>query len=315
MEKKALDFIVIGAQKAGTTALYKYLAAHPGIYLPLVKETNFFSDDENYRKGGEFLFSEHYRNAAPSKKWGDVSPSYMAGGFAAPVEEIARRIFVHAPGVKLIAALRHPVERAYSHYKMSVRRGWEKRSFAEAVREQMSRRGEALERPTETNSYLAWGEYGRILEIYGEKFDRDTLFVTTAEALASDPGRIVKQIFAFIGVDPEFTPPNLGKRYHVGGKERRLSWLPNDVDKISFLPWKIRLAYRKLPLSWRMSARFWLEIWNTKPSRQDSGGLPALDPALREDLVRYFSADVGRLGELGIETGWEEWQASRAPLT
>ncbi len=125
-------FFIIGAQKGGTTALFEYLRHHPEVYMPPEKEAEFFTGSESDRGGlgrvssEKFLTSPHEARIA-----GTASPQYMCDP-AVPVRMAAR-----VPDARLIAVLRDPVERAVSHYKMAYRRGDERRSFVQAVREQL----------------------------------------------------------------------------------------------------------------------------------------------------------------------------------
>lgn len=107
----APDFLIVGAQKAGTTALYSYLAQHPNILATEKKEHHFFNCDKNYIKGSRF-----YCNLFPQKEANqfvfDASPGYLVD-YRSPV-----RICNYNPRIKMIAILRNPVDRAYSAWQM-----------------------------------------------------------------------------------------------------------------------------------------------------------------------------------------------------
>lgn len=121
-----VDFLVIGAQKSGTTSLFHYLRAHPRIHIPFVKEIGFFSNERKFRKGVQW-YLKHFSDAEPHQIVGEVSPQYMAHP-AAP-----GRIHSLFPDTRLIAVLRNPIDRAHSAYRMAVRRGGEKRAVEEAL--------------------------------------------------------------------------------------------------------------------------------------------------------------------------------------
>ncbi|HLC30378.1 MAG TPA: sulfotransferase, partial [Dehalococcoidia bacterium] len=126
------NFFIVGAPRAGTTSLHAYLRKIPSIYLPPIKEINFFSqfspvewpipsiDDENWYRG---LFAD----AGDRPAVGDATPTYLYD------EGAAQRIFARIPGAKIIILLRDPIDRAYSHYLMAVNKGWEQRPFYQAV--------------------------------------------------------------------------------------------------------------------------------------------------------------------------------------
>jgi hypothetical protein len=171
--KDRLDFLVIGAQKAGTTSLFEYLRLHPEIHMPPGKEVPYFSDDGMVAHGWEAYLGQTFAGTDPSLSWGTASPQYMAGAVlmpagpvgGAPERVVPERIRERLPEARLVAILRDPVARAESHHRMMRLRGEEPRSFDRAVAELL--RPEALEQarrePTPTSAYVAWGEYGRIL--------------------------------------------------------------------------------------------------------------------------------------------------------
>lgn len=77
--KSRLDFLVIGAQKAGTTSLFEYLRQHPAIYMPPGKEVPYFSDDAMVDRGWDAYLTQTFAYADPALAWGTASPQYMAG--------------------------------------------------------------------------------------------------------------------------------------------------------------------------------------------------------------------------------------------
>jgi hypothetical protein len=165
-EKDLLDFIVIGAQKAGTTSLFQYLRYHPEISLPAGKEVPYFSHDALYARG----WAAYMRNLAryeaisdPMRKWGTVTPQYMVGGVLQATADVAiknnydertvpLRIHERLPDVRMIAILRDPVERALSHHRMAVMIGRERRSFDDVVGELL--RPNALDRARDRKSVV-----------------------------------------------------------------------------------------------------------------------------------------------------------------
>lgn len=238
-EKEILDFIIIGAQKAGTTSLFAHLSRHPEISLPAGKEVPYFSHDSVYERGWTPYIRRlagHAAFADRASKWGTVTPQYMVGGVYQPGGDVAARNYdertlpsrIHEclPNVRLIAILRDPVERALSHHRMLVMRGIERRSFDNAIGELL--RPDALERarkcPRERTGYVAWGEYGRILAGYLDVFPREQLLVVFTEELERSPAQLLSRIQEFIGVRADFEAEDLGARYQAGVIERGFSW-------------------------------------------------------------------------------------------
>jgi hypothetical protein len=241
-DKDILDFIVIGAQKAGTTSLFQYLRHHPEISLPAGKEVPFFSHDNVYTRGwsaymGNLARHAYEAGADPASKWGTVTPQYMLGGVYESSGDAASgngydertvplRMRERLPDIRLIAILRDPVERALSHHRMAVTVGRERRSFDDAIGELL--RTEVLEAarrcPQENTGYITWGEYGRILAGYFEVFPREQILVVFTEELERTPAQLLSRIHEFIGVGADFEADNLGARYHVGSTAPGFSW-------------------------------------------------------------------------------------------
>lgn len=117
-----LHFLVIGAQKAGTTTLHTILRMHGQLWLPPDKEVPFFSDTGAWPDFQSFL-ADAYRGAPANRLWGAVSPQYMRGGKGISTRDVASRVATAVPDVKLIAVLRDPIERAMSEWRMASRRG------------------------------------------------------------------------------------------------------------------------------------------------------------------------------------------------
>lgn len=108
------DFIIIGAQKGGTSSLFSYLKQHSQLQLPDKKEIHFFDND--YQKGVNWYRSHFPMKIFDNIKTGEATPYYLFHPHA------PQRIFQHCPKVKLIVMLRNPTDRAYSHYMMQNKR-------------------------------------------------------------------------------------------------------------------------------------------------------------------------------------------------
>jgi hypothetical protein len=320
--KEAFDFLVIGAQKAGTTALAEYLRQHPELSIPPGKEAPFYSHDARWHGGWQAFARKAFAFAPEATLWGTATPHYMLGSLyeasatalsdePRPERIVPGRIRRHSPGVKLVAVLRDPVGRAYSHYRMEILRGSERGGFAEALERLL--RAETLERarrqPTETSSYVTAGEYGRILEPYFELFGAPQVHVCFTRDLEREPAEVLRRIWLFLGVDDRVVPANLGKRYRVGASRRRAAWLDLDrlQDWLSSRP-AVRRCWRALPAPARqridtafdgLSYRF--DLWNRSPNHSAEGIGEAVEARLRE----HYAPDRARLvALLGNEVPW-----------
>ncbi len=197
------DFLVIGAQKAGTTALYAYLRWHPGITGPSWKEVSYF--DRHWWRG-EAWYRGQFPLRSRGRLVGEASPSYL---FHPLAPERARSL---VPEARLVALLRDPVARAYSHYQHEVALGREPLSFEDALAAEDDRtRGEverlladprAFSRAWWDHTYAARGLYAEQLERWLAVFPREQLLVVTTDELGEAPGEAYASILAFLGAPP-----------------------------------------------------------------------------------------------------------------
>jgi len=198
-------FLVIGAQKAGTTALYAYLRQHPAITGPSWKEVSFF--DRHYARG-EAWYRGNFPNSlrARGDLVGEASPSYLFHPLA------PERVTGLVPDAKLIALVRNPVDRAYSHYQHEVALDREPLSFEDALAAEEERlRGEEdhmLADPAYFShawwnyTYRARGLYADQLERWLAVFPREQLLIVPTDDLAADPGATYARVLEFLGAVP-----------------------------------------------------------------------------------------------------------------
>jgi len=197
------NFLIIGAQKAGTTALYAYLRRHEAITGPAWKEVSYF--DRHYRRGSAW-YRGNFPLRAGTRIVGEASPSYLFHP-AAP-----ERAAALVPEVRLIVLVRDPVERALSHYHHEVALGRELLSFEEALACEDERMAGELERMLEdpsyfsrawwSHTYLARGRYAEQLERWLVHFPREQLLVLSSEELAARPDEAYARVLAFLGAPP-----------------------------------------------------------------------------------------------------------------
>lgn len=197
------DFLILGAQKAGTTALYAYLRWHPEITGPAWKEVSYF--DRHYRRG-ERWYRGHFPTRAGERVVGEASPGYLFHPLA------PERVRATVPHAKLIVLLRDPVDRALSHYHHEVALGREALSFEEAIEAEPGRtRGEEerlLRDPGYfshawwDHTYLARGRYAEQLERWLSVFPREQLLVVGSDELAAEPARAYAQVLELLGAPP-----------------------------------------------------------------------------------------------------------------
>ena len=294
---RQLNFLIVGAQKSGTTSLYEYLSAHPDVYMPGAKEIEFFSDDNKYKKGTEWYLHDCFVRSSGEPIKGEASTHYMMFDY------VPERIKSHFPDVKLVMLLRNPVERAYSHYSMAVRRNVESDSFGKAVARLIKRGAVTSVAIDHNREYVMFGEYGRILQNYLQYFDQSQIKVVFTEELKREPEEVVRSLFNFIGACPDFVPGNLGKRYHKSGVQRIPGvneWLRGSLAQLKRRHWFNRYF-------WRIDFDgflFWVETQLNVKKEKSSGPTDAETNTLCE----YYKSDVLILeNAIGRKVPWREF--------
>jgi len=279
------NVIVIGAAKAGTTALYWYLAEHPQVFMSQVKETNFFAyglDGEGNLLYGdpevhhfpvttlaayERLFAETGGAAAV----GEASPIYLE------CPQAAGRIRALLPEVRLVCSLRQPVDRAYSDYQMYLRH-----------------RGQRLDPGRDLSPSSAWaqpdsrwmriGRYHEQLCRYFDVFPRQQIQVHLFDDLKRDPVGVARQVYRFLGLDVAFAP-DVQTPHALGGMPSSRT-----VERV--------LTNRKVG-AW---VKPWLPVraahWVRRLRARNLEKAPPLPVDLRQRLTEPFREDIRRTSEL-----------------
>jgi Sulfotransferase domain len=206
------DFIIIGVQRGGTTSLFHYLSQHPDVDSSSRKEVHFF--DLHYERGTRWYRSHFPLQLARRRAQqqgrnfitGEGTPYYIYHPHA------ARRIRQVTPHAKLIVLLRHPVDRAYSHYQKMVRGKVEDLSFEAAIEREAERIQDEERRLREDESYqslahqhysyLARGHYAEQLQRWLELFPGEQLLILKSEDLYSDPATVVQKTMEFLNLRP-----------------------------------------------------------------------------------------------------------------
>lgn len=208
------DFIIIGAQKAGTTSLHGYLRQHPDVLPSAHKEIHYF-DGRRYVRGDDW-YRRQFLDPEDLKGIGKLNGRRLISGEATPYylfhPQVPGRIFKTAPDVKLIALLRDPVARAYSHYRHNVRVKKEPLSFSEALKREdeilPEEHARILSEPTYRSeahhrfSYKLRGCYSEQIERYHRLFPKEQLLIVKAEDLFQEPRETYAQILKFLELRP-----------------------------------------------------------------------------------------------------------------
>lgn len=222
------DFIIIGAQRSGTTSLHSYLSQHPQIIPPFEKEIHFFNgglipDIDNYVRGKKW-YSAHFPLRLclkPNKITFEATPLYLFNPLS------AKRIFDLVPNVKIIALLRNPTERAISQYFHKVKGGRENLCIQSAFEKEEERINPLIRNKDYKNdyfihfSYKQRGMYKLQIERYYRYFSKDQIYLLQSENFFTDPEGSLKRIFEFLKIESNvkirnLKPKNVSKnRYKV----------------------------------------------------------------------------------------------------
>lgn len=265
------NLLVIGAQKAGTSSLHRYLDLHPEISMSHNKELNFFM---LHSEPSDAEFQRYKQNFDPrARVRGESSPNYTC---YPQVSGIPERIHRLIPDAKLIYMVRDPIERAVSSYLQ-----------ARAIGEDLRPIADALEDPN--TWYVSRGLYYAQLERYLPYFRQEQILVVAQEALLAQRAETMRRIFGFLDVDQSFWSPGFEQRWEVSSGKGRLYKFAYRASR--------RIAgpefWRRLPTGVR-----WLGERIVYSPRDDESSRPDLDEGLRERLTERFREDARKLREL-----------------
>jgi Sulfotransferase family len=278
------NFIVIGAAKAGTTALYHYLAEHPQVFMSPVKETNYFAYGLDGQ--GHLLYGDPEVHSFPIKTLPEYEELFAGAdnavgiGEASPIylesPQAAGRIRELIPAARLICSLRHPVDRAYSNYQMYLRR-----------------RGLRLNPTQDLTATSPWarpdsrhmriGFYYEQLARYFDAFPGDHIHVFLFDDLKRNAVETVQNVYRFLNVDPAFVP-DFSSPHAVGG-------MPSSL--------LVEGVLARSPVS---AVKTWIPKraanWVRRLRARNMRQAPSLPAELRKQLTRPFRDDIEKTSKL-----------------
>jgi len=284
------DFLVIGAARAGTTSLYRYLKSHPQIYLSPIKEHKYFAYPETrpilvgpHRTTPIVWKLEDYRRLFQTRAGeiaaGEMSPQYL---YTECSPAAIRKLI---PEAKLIAILRDPAERAFSHFCHNRSGGIESLSdFRAALAAEDERIAQGW---WPAFHYRNRGYYSRQLRRYFALFPREQMLILFFDDLVADCHEFLRKICAFLGVD-ENQPFDTSERDNATIGIPRSSVLRRFLRSAGTAKRMIRAVLPEGTRS-RLFDRFSRVIWNPTPVFQ---------PGVRAQLVSDFKPDIQALQEV-----------------
>jgi len=294
------NFLLIGAARSGSTALFDYLGQHPQIFVSDPKEPHFFAfedrppeftgpgDEEEINRVAvtdECAYRALFRAVGDARAVGEGSVSYLY--YPRAVWNIRRRI----PRIQLVCILRNPADRAYSAFRFSRARMYEPLAdFREALEREEKRIAAGWHHIWH---YRRMGRYHEQLRRFYREFDAEQIRVYRFEDFVRDPRPVLRDCFGFLRVDPCFRPR--WKPVTVPSGEPRVEALQRYL--LEAAPVK-RMVKRILPgrIRRRLSRRI----------RKANLRKPPMDPALRQELLEGYRDGIYELSELtGRDfTGW-----------
>lgn len=289
------NLFIVGAPKAGTTFLYKYLAAHPDVFMCAVKEPHYFATDLKLPWAPSLTETEYLGlfEGAKTTIVGEASTWYLYSRTA------ARQIHSFNPAAKILVSLRNPVDLLYSLYWHRRFVGNETATSLEQALDDERRRREATEGAV--SSFLGFGpvyqdlpRYAAQLERYLALFPRSNVYIQLFDEMISAPERCYRSISEFLGVRsdfiPDFGPANVSRL-------TRSSLLETFMKA----KW-VKAFSRLLPRMTRSSVGKALKQWNTAYGKK-----PEMDPLERQRIELLYESEIHSLERL-LERDLGHWK-------
>lgn len=292
------DFLIIGAGKCGTTSLDKYLKQHPEIFIPKVKEPNFYGyentkiedlasepDEVKHFQGSVTNFEDYialFEAAKPGQLKGETSNTYMYH------PDAPARIRYYNPQMKLIAILRQPSNRLYSRYLHLAR---ENRVPTNSFEDCLDKSSIWWKR----NDLVKEGFYYKNLSPLYKLFPTGNIRIYLYEELNDQPAKVLGDIFQFLGVDPTFQP-DLTIRYNQSGIVRN-----RFLDKIYGQQGLVNRTIKAiLPDAVVHKLRHNVTLQRTvNDLRSKNLAKPKIDPELKRKLTHeVYREDIVKLQDL-----------------
>lgn len=300
---KLPDFLIIGAQKCGTTALYQALCQHPEIYMSPIKEPSYFAlngappsypvpsrEYADRLRYTEESYLALFQDVLDQRAIGEASAIYLSSYYP---ERTAARINAFNPQMRLIAILRQPAERAWSAFQYYRSRRFEPlQDFVAALAAEAQRcNGCALP----DIRHFANGCYFANLKPYFDCFPREQIRVYLYEEWNEQPQYVLRDIFAFLGVDERVVVET--RRANVTYSVRH-AWLQRFLNEPNLARQALELV-----LHGQLRARVYRKLWRDNQRRP-----PVLDSGLRHALTGRYRSDIEQLQTL-INRDLSHWLA------
>lgn len=291
-------FLIIGGTtKAATTSLFMYLRDHPEICGSSLKETRYFLDPSyplpiprSYTDEASLGYEQYFGACAGESVRVEATPDYL---YAAGTPDALHR---HLDEVRCVFVLRNPIDRLRSWYRFARQNGHipESLGVRDYVEQQLDTTN--ADDPPQYWRALDQGRYARFLERYVAAFGEDGVLAVFFEHLTADPGRVVKRIARFAGVDPAFFD---GYGFNVHNRTRTMK-----APSVHAVYRRILRAIRYRVHQWPRvhdafrGLRSWLDPLYLTLAADDTAEAVDVPADLRERLRCYYADDVDQLERL-----------------
>jgi hypothetical protein len=282
------SFLGIGAQKCASTWVHNILDDHPEIFMSDPKELDFFS--HHYNRGFRW-YERHFSKAGSARAVGEVSPSYFCDPSAPD------RVAAYHPAIKIVLALRDPVQRAFSNHLHEIRKGY---FIGEDLRFEAGLANNPM--------YLFQSRYGTHVANWLRVFPKDRLLILLQEEILADPASEARRLYAFVGVDPGYQSRLLFRRSHESVGARSIALFravraAGDFGRRHGLGNLVEGMKELAPVAAILTA-------NRRDLRTE---IPAMRPETEQALQRELAAEVMALADLvgRHDWPWPSWSVAQ----
>lgn len=262
-----VDFVFGGPAKTATTWIYECLQSHPSVRVPDTDSLGYF--DINYHRGRAW-YDRRLPDSDGSAVVGDVSEGYL------PSSKAPERIDDALPDTTLVFCVRNPVRRAFSHWWHGYGKGYHEYEFSNVFRSH--------------SSFQWWiepGFYAEHLERYRQYFSEDQIELLFFDDLKADDEAFVQDLYAAIGADDDFVPPEVGDTSNEATHAAPGLWMA------------ARNYLRHAAPEWLKQSVLEPVYHTVRPLMESRSEYEeGIDPDLREDLEAIYRDDVRRLEEM-----------------
>lgn len=301
---KKPNFFCVGFAKCGTTTLHEIFKQHPDIYLPEIKETQYYWSNEAYKKGFEWYLKRYYSGADEQKAVGEINPKLTTRHYGI---QLAKDF---APNAKIIFFLRNPVNRLFSQYKFFLRYGYSFNNinlcvkYANKNQEGFNRfiehnfykncAGTVMLAPTYMKSFIEISNYYSHIKEYLNYFPKENTKIVLFEEFIQDTERVTKELFDFLGVNRDAKI-----NYDIIANEGNL--VPKSINSIYLYQMLLQLMDQGFKLNSNRMDGF--IVWLREFLQRNVLLAPETDKSKMSDgakelLQKYFEEDKKQIEQL-----------------